>query len=182
MKDINKIKMIISDVDGVWTDGSIYKGHSSTADIELKKFSVSDGAAVALIREAGLKLALISGRKSSATQSRASELKIKDVYNGTLNKIPPYEEFKTKYTLSDEEIASVADDLIDHKGSLLTAGKKTGKDRKKGKATLISLLGYKNTIKYDNKLIFKINTKLKKYGSKSRNLSKTLEYILNRNK
>ena len=76
----------------------------------------------------------------------------------------------------------VADDLIDHKGSLLTAGKKTGKDRKKGKATLISLLGYKNTIKYANKLIFKINTKLKKYGSKSRNLSKTLEYILNRNK
>ena len=113
MKDINKIKMIISDVDGVWTDGSIYKGHSSTADIELKKFSVSDGAAVALIREAGLKLALISGRKSSATQSRASELKIKDVYNGTLNKIPPYEELKTKYTLCDEEIAYVGDDLID---------------------------------------------------------------------
>ena len=48
MYDINKIKMIISDVDGVWTDGSIYKGFSSTENIELKKFSVSDGAAVAL--------------------------------------------------------------------------------------------------------------------------------------
>jgi len=76
----------------------------------------------------------------------------------------------------------VADDLIDHKGSLLIAGKKTGKDKKKGKATLISLLGHKNTIKYANKLIFKINSKLKMYGSKSKNLSKTLEYILNRNK
>ena len=76
----------------------------------------------------------------------------------------------------------IADDLIDLKGSSRMAGKKTGKDIKKGKATLISLLGYKNTIKYANKLIFKINTKLKKYGSKSRNLSKTLEYILNRNK
>ncbi len=76
----------------------------------------------------------------------------------------------------------VADDLIDHKGSLLTAGKKTGKDKKKGKATLISLLGYKNTIKYANKLIFKINNKLKKYGSKSKDLSETLNYILNRNK
>ena len=76
----------------------------------------------------------------------------------------------------------VADDLIDHKGSLLTAGKKTGKDKKKGKATLISLLGHKNTIKYANKLIFKINNKLKKYGSKSKNLSETLNYILNRNK
>jgi len=76
----------------------------------------------------------------------------------------------------------VADDLIDNKGSLLAAGKKTGKDRKKGKATLISLLGHKNTIKYANKLIFKINSKLKNYGSKSKNLSETLEYILKRNK
>ena len=76
----------------------------------------------------------------------------------------------------------VADDLIDHKGSLYTAGKKTGKDKKKGKATLISLLGHKNTIKYANKLIFKINNKLKKYGSKSKDLSATLNYILNRNK
>ena len=76
----------------------------------------------------------------------------------------------------------VADDLIDFKGNSLIAGKKTGKDKKKGKATLISLLGYKNTIKYANKLIFKINNKLKKYGSRSTNLSKTLDYILNRNK
>ena len=76
----------------------------------------------------------------------------------------------------------VADDLIDNKGSLLVAGKKTGKDKIKGKATLISLLGYKNTIKYANKLILKINNKVKKYGSKSKNLSETLEYILNRNK
>ena len=76
----------------------------------------------------------------------------------------------------------VADDLIDYKGSLVIAGKKTGKDKKKGKATLISLLGYKNTIKYANDLILQINSKLKKYGSKSINLSETLNYILDRNK
>jgi farnesyl diphosphate synthase len=76
----------------------------------------------------------------------------------------------------------VADDLIDNKGSLLIAGKKTGKDKKKGKATLISLLGHKNTIKYGNRLILKINNKIKKYGSRSKNLSETLEYILNRSK
>ena len=76
----------------------------------------------------------------------------------------------------------VADDLIDYKGSALIAGKKTGKDKKKGKATLISLLGHQNTIKYANRLIFKINNKIKKYGSKSKNLSGTLDYILNRNK
>ena len=76
----------------------------------------------------------------------------------------------------------VADDLIDYKGSLFKAGKKTGKDKKKGKATLISLLGHENTIKYANKLVIKINNKIKSYGTKSKNLSKTLEYILNRNK
>ena len=76
----------------------------------------------------------------------------------------------------------VADDLIDYKGNIKIAVKKTGKDKKKGKATLISLLGYKNTIKYANNLILKINSKLKKYGAKSNNLSATLEYILNRNK
>ena len=76
----------------------------------------------------------------------------------------------------------VADDLIDNKGSLLIAGKKTGKDKTKGKATLISLLGRKNTIKYANKLILKMNNKLKKYGTKSKNLSETLNYILNRSK
>ena len=76
----------------------------------------------------------------------------------------------------------VADDLIDYRGSSTLAGKKTGKDKKKGKATLISLLGYKNTIKYANKLIIKINHKLKKYGSKANNLSETLDYILKRNK
>ena len=76
----------------------------------------------------------------------------------------------------------VADDLIDYKGSLSAAGKKTGKDKKKGKATLISLLGHKNTIKYANKLILKINNKIKKYGFKSKNLSETLNYILDRNK
>ena len=110
MYDINKIKMIISDVDGVWTDGSIYKGKDN---LELKKFSVSDGAAVALIRQAGMKLALISGRYSSATEERAAELKIEDVYNGTINKIPPYETLKEKYELSDDEIAYVGDDIID---------------------------------------------------------------------
>jgi len=76
----------------------------------------------------------------------------------------------------------VVDDLIDNKGSSLVAGKKTGKDKKKGKATLISLLGHKNTIKYANKLIFNIDSKLKRYGPMAKNLSETLQYILSRNK
>ena len=75
----------------------------------------------------------------------------------------------------------VADDIIDYK-KFTNCWKKTGKDKKKGKATLISLLGYKNTIKYANNLILKINNKLDRYVYKSKNLKETLNYILNRNK
>ena len=76
----------------------------------------------------------------------------------------------------------IADDLIDFKGNSKIAGKKTGKDQKKGKATLISLLGHRNAIKYCDKIIFDINKNLKKYGSNSNNIKETLNYILNREK
>ena len=76
----------------------------------------------------------------------------------------------------------IADDLIDLKGSSKIAGKKTGKDQKKGKATLISLLGYQNAIKYSDKIKFMIINDLKKYGSSSKNMNETLSYILTRNK
>ena len=76
----------------------------------------------------------------------------------------------------------IADDLIDYKGNLKKVGKKTKKDHKQGKATLVSLLGYKNTVIYGDKLKFKIQKKLKNYGKKSNNLNKTLEHILYRNK
>ncbi len=102
--------MIISDIDGVWTDGTFYKG---TDGQEFKKFNVNDGVGVAMARAAGYKIALISGRFSSATKYRAKELKIEDVYNGGLNKIHAYEELKTKYNIVDSEIAYVGDDLID---------------------------------------------------------------------
>ena len=72
--------------------------------------------------------------------------------------------------------------MIDFKGNSKIAGKKTGKDQKKGKATLISLLGYNNAIKYCDKIIFDINKNLKKYGSNSNNIKETLNYILNREK
>jgi len=76
----------------------------------------------------------------------------------------------------------IADDLIDYKGSSIVAGKKTGKDSKKGKATLISLLGYNNAIKYSDKIKFKIINDLEKYSLRSNNLNETLSYILARNK
>ena len=76
----------------------------------------------------------------------------------------------------------IADDLIDFKGSTVIAGKLTGKDRKKGKATLIGLLGYQNAIKYAEKIKSNIIKDLKKYSSNTNSLNETLDYILKRNK
>jgi farnesyl diphosphate synthase len=94
---------------------------------------------------------------------------------------------KTKYLRNFDQIGSdigllfqIADDLIDFNGDTKKVGKKTKKDLKKGKATLISLLGYENTIKYNNKLKLKIFKKLIKFGKKSQDLKNTINYIVNR--
>ena len=111
----NKVKLVISDVDGVLTDGSVYKAKdpATLADIEFKQFSIVDGAGIALARLLDLRVAIISGRPSSATDARVKELKIEDVYTGLLNKMIPYEDLKSKYSLNDEDIAFIGDDIID---------------------------------------------------------------------
>jgi len=110
-----KVKLVIADVDGVLTDGSIYKAKDpeTLADIEFKQFSILDGAGIALARLLDLRVAIISGRPSSATDARAKELKIEDVYTGLLNKMIPYEDLKSKYSLNGEDIAFIGDDIID---------------------------------------------------------------------
>ena len=76
----------------------------------------------------------------------------------------------------------IADDLIDYSGNTKKVGKKTKKDLKKGKATLISLLGHKNTIKYGNKLKLTIFKKLNVFGKRAEELKNTVNYILERSK
>ena len=75
----------------------------------------------------------------------------------------------------------LADDFLDVKGSKQVVGKIIKKDKKKGKSTLINLIGYKNAVKYANKLKKKILLKLKKHGKNAEELSKTIEFILRRN-
>ncbi len=74
----------------------------------------------------------------------------------------------------------IADDFLDLKGSTKQLGKLTRKDSKKGKSTLINLLGYKKAYNYANILKKKILLKLKKHGKKAKDLSETIEFILER--
>ena len=74
----------------------------------------------------------------------------------------------------------IVDDLIDYKGDSMTVGKPTRSDEKKGKATLVNLLGYEETINFAKNLKKKIDQQIKKYGTKANDLLDSVEFILKR--
>ena len=74
----------------------------------------------------------------------------------------------------------ITDDLIDFKGNSKIAGKPTKRDKKRGKPTLVNLLGYKKTLNFSIKLKNKINVRIKKFGIKSQDLLQSVEFILDR--
>ena len=105
-----KVKMIILDVDGVLTDGSVSVG----ADGELfKSFNVRDGLGITLAQKHGIKTAIITGRESKMLAYRARELKINAFYQNKKNKLPAYRELQSEYGLTPEQFAYVGDDLFD---------------------------------------------------------------------
>lgn len=107
---IKNIKLVIIDVDGVLSDGSIYIDSNGC---ETKAFNVLDGTGISYLHRAGIKTAIISGRNCAAVIHRAKELGIGDVYQGVKNKIDAYRQLLEKHTLIDKEICYVGDDLID---------------------------------------------------------------------
>ena len=98
------------------------------------------------------------------------------IKNSSAKKINTFETIGSDIGL----LFQIVDDLIDYKGDSKKVGKKTKKDIKLGKATLISLLGYKKTVIYSEKLKIKIQKKIMKYGKQSENLKETINYILRR--
>ena len=104
------IRLIISDVDGVWTDGRIiYSGEQR----ETKEFNVRDGLAVKLAQRAGITVALLTSRRSSALERRARELGITELRQGAANKLEETERIATKLGVSFDEILYAGDDLPD---------------------------------------------------------------------
>jgi 3-deoxy-D-manno-octulosonate 8-phosphate phosphatase (KDO 8-P phosphatase) len=108
--DLNNVKMVIMDVDGVLTDGKIILDANG---IESKAFYVQDGTAITYLHRAGMKTAIISGRNSKVVELRAKELSIEDVYLGIHKKMDAYEEILKKHKIKDNEICYIGDDLID---------------------------------------------------------------------
>jgi 3-deoxy-D-manno-octulosonate 8-phosphate phosphatase (KDO 8-P phosphatase) len=104
-----KIELLLLDVDGVLTDGSILYG----AEEELKRFHVRDGSGLKFWRESGKRAAILSGRSSAAVLRRAAELGISPVMQGRSEKLPAFWDLIASTGSSPDRICAVGDDLPD---------------------------------------------------------------------
>jgi len=109
-KRIEKIRLLIMDVDGVLTNGEIVIDHEGK---ELKVFHVQDGFSIVFFKRLGFKTAIISARGSEAVQFRAQDLGIDRVYMDVRPKTKAYEKLLEEFGLKDEEVCFLADDLPD---------------------------------------------------------------------
>ena len=110
-----RIRLVVLDVDGVLTDGGIYLGTAPGGQtIELKRFDVQDSIGVKLLGAAGLRVALVSGRVSRATELRGADLGVEDVHQvPDANKMPVLGEMLRRWRLSWDEVSVMGDDLPD---------------------------------------------------------------------
>ncbi len=104
------IKLLLFDVDGVLTDGTIIV-HADGS--ESKQFHIRDGAAIVWAQRVGLKVGLLSARTADATVRRAAQLGIKIVSQGSEDKLAAYQRILDDEGLTDEEVGYMGDDLQD---------------------------------------------------------------------
>lgn len=105
-----QIKLLALDVDGVLTDGGIILDNEEN---EYKSFHVRDGHGIVMLKHAGIRVAIITGRGSKVVDRRAKELGITEVYQKYHKKVVAYEELLQKFGMGDEEVAYVGDDVVD---------------------------------------------------------------------
>lgn len=117
-----RIKVILFDVDGVLTDGTIWiyptpvalpDGTVETRAVEVKGYSAHDGAGITLARLGGMKIGVITKRRSETVAQRARDLKLEFVYQGEAFKMRPVREIMEQEGITLDEIAYVGDDVVD---------------------------------------------------------------------
>lgn len=105
-----QIKLLICDVDGVFSDGLIYMGNQGE---ELKTFHTRDGYGVKALMNAGIELAIITGRQSKIVENRMKALGISLIYQGQDDKVRAYQDICQKLSILPQQTGYVGDDLID---------------------------------------------------------------------
>ncbi len=109
-----KIKLLLMDVDGVLTDGSIYLLSEASGRLrEIKVFNSLDGAGLRLAQRAGLRTGIITGRKSPAVAARARELEMDYLVQDAFQKLPAFQKILRRSRLRPEQICFVGDDITD---------------------------------------------------------------------
>src|SRR6516165_10172186 len=127
-----KIKVVLMDVDGTLTDGSVtLLSEPDGSALEIKTFDAHDGQGLSLAHTAGLRTGVITGRESAALRRRMKELSVEFVYEKQPHKIPAYEEILQKAGVAEDEVAYLGDDLPD-----LTVMRRVGLAVAVGNATL----------------------------------------------
>lgn len=109
-KKAKEIRVIIFDVDGVLTDGSLFIGDDGQ---EYKAFCSRDGHGMKMLQKSGVELAIITGRTSRVVEHRIADLGIQHVYQGQSDKLKAYDELSSKLGLESHQIAYVGDDVVD---------------------------------------------------------------------
>ncbi len=108
------IQLLLMDVDGTMTDGSVtLLSQTDGTALEIKTFDAHDGQGLTLAQSAGLRTGCITGRESAALLRRAHEMKMEFIYMKQPLKMPAYEEILRKAGVSDSAVAYVGDDLPD---------------------------------------------------------------------
>lgn len=110
LEKARRIELVIFDVDGVLTDGSLFLGDDGQ---EYKAFNSRDGHGMVMLMESGVKIAIITGRTSNVVRIRMESLGIEYLFQGHRDKLRPYEELKRELGGADERIAYVGDDVMD---------------------------------------------------------------------
>lgn len=110
LEKARKLKLLILDVDGVLTDGRLFFDAEGN---EYKSFHARDGHGIKLLRQTGVEVAVISGRKSASVALRMKNLGIEHVYQGHEHKVAAFNELIDKIGITPDQAAHVGDDLLD---------------------------------------------------------------------
>ena len=106
----SKIKLLICDVDGVFSDGRIYLGNQGE---ELKAFHTKDGFGIKAILKSGIDVAVITGRQSQIVENRMKALGVPYIFQGQEDKLSAYHSLLKKLHLTPQEVAYIGDDVVD---------------------------------------------------------------------
>ncbi len=107
---MREVKLFITDIDGVWTDGGMYYDETGN---EFKKFSTSDSAGVAFLRLLNIPVAIITGETTKIVKRRAEKLKIEHLYMGVSNKLEVAKELCSSLKINLDQVAYIGDDIND---------------------------------------------------------------------